>query len=249
MRREELRDLLAAAGLDILIEEGLSRGTERLTFKRVFDRVATEHGVRVTNASVIGRIWDSMDDYQTDVLAAALNDDDQQEVEKTLAAATTVLENADLSSRAGRKTAAIEVCRLAGGANAATLAASRSGSLYIGVRGLAVSRLPLAGDAPISKAVLAAYESIVHRYEDLIGSAFAVLGLRVKPGFTLRQLSIAAISLAEGCTLWDRIDTSSTRGILRPTGPDGETQEWMLYAVGLEALLWQFAEWNDPEPT
>ncbi|HEY5109180.1 MAG TPA: hypothetical protein VII96_06170, partial [Acidimicrobiales bacterium] len=76
MRRDELKELLVEVGLDLLIEEGLARGTERLTFKRVFDRAADERGVRVTNASVIGRIWTDMADYQADVLAAALKNDD-----------------------------------------------------------------------------------------------------------------------------------------------------------------------------
>jgi hypothetical protein len=32
--------------------------------------------------------------------------------------------------------------------------------------------------------------------------------------------------------------------MIRPTGPDGEDQEWTLFAVGLEALVNQFLELN-----
>ena len=74
MRRDELKELLIGVGLELLIEEGLARGTERLTFKRVFDRAAAERGVRVTNASVIGRIWEDMADFQADVLPDAADD-------------------------------------------------------------------------------------------------------------------------------------------------------------------------------
>ena len=108
-----MRDLLIEVALDLLIEEGLALGTERLTFKRVFDRAATERGVRVTNASVIGRIWDDMADFQADVLAAALQNDDVDGQEATILAAARVIVDADLTSIEGRRAAAVEVIRVA----------------------------------------------------------------------------------------------------------------------------------------
>jgi hypothetical protein len=49
-----------------------------------------------------------------------------------------------------------------------------------------------------------------------------------------------------------RVD-QQLEGILRPTGPKGEDQEWTLFAIGLEALMQQFFEpdpdWNpSPDP-
>ncbi len=43
--------------------------------------------MRVTNASVIGRIWVDMADFQADVLAAALENDDGPVSEETIRAA------------------------------------------------------------------------------------------------------------------------------------------------------------------
>ena len=45
MRRDELNEFLVGVGLDLLVEAGLARGTERLTFTRVFDRAAAERRV------------------------------------------------------------------------------------------------------------------------------------------------------------------------------------------------------------
>jgi hypothetical protein len=245
VHRDDLRDLLIEAGREILAEEGLSRGTDKLTFKRVFDRIHAEHGLRVTNASVIGRIWDNMDEYQSDVLAEALKNDDQQAMEETLNAAAMVLDSADRSSRSGRTAAAIELCRVAGQAHIDSLIRSPKGNLYIGIRGIAISRLPEELGSPTSKSLLRAYEEFGRRWDFIFESAFEALGLRLRPGFTMRQLSIAAISLAEGCTIWDRVDPSSTRQITRRIGSDGATQEWRLFSVGIEALLWQFTEWTE----
>jgi hypothetical protein len=40
-------------------------------FKSAFDRVEAETGVKLSNASVIGRVWGNLVDYQTDVLSRA----------------------------------------------------------------------------------------------------------------------------------------------------------------------------------
>ena len=58
------------AGLAILHEEGLGIAVRELTFKRVLDRVEADSGIRVTNASVIRRVWEHQADFQSDVLAA-----------------------------------------------------------------------------------------------------------------------------------------------------------------------------------
>jgi len=242
MRRNELRDLLIDVGLDLLIEEGLARGTERLTFKRVFDRAAEERGLRVTNASVIGRIWVDMADYQADVLAAALESIDQAGVEDTIRAAGEVLATADLDSPEGRRTAATELIRVACDAHIETMVRSRTANLTIGLRGLGVSRLPSDGGTPAAESLRSAYEVYCIRWDFALGRAFEVLGVRMRPGVTIRQLSMLAISLAEGFAIWDRVDPTMTRHILRPTGKEGEKQEWTLFSMGIEGLLWQFAE-------
>ena len=77
--RKELRRLLVEAGTELLLEEGLGTGAEHLTFKRVFERLESTTGVRVTNASVIGRIWDSQDDFQTGIAQTFRTEDRQRE--------------------------------------------------------------------------------------------------------------------------------------------------------------------------
>ncbi len=251
MRRDELRELLIEVGLDLLIDEGLARGTERLTFKRVFDRASEQRGVRVTNASVIGRIWVDMADFQADVLAAALEAIDQAGVELAILAAGEVLATADLDSVDGRRAAAAEMIRVVCAAHVETMARSRTMNLAIGLRGLGVSRLPSDEGTPAAESLHRAYEVYCVRWDFALGRAFEVLGVRMRPGLTIRQLSMLAISLAEGFAIWDRLDPTMSRNILRPTGREGEKVEWTLFSMGIEALLWQFAELEedaDPPP-
>jgi len=63
-----LRATLVEEGRAILLAEGLEAGSRNLTFKRVFDRVEAKSGLRITNASVIKRIWENQADFQADVL-------------------------------------------------------------------------------------------------------------------------------------------------------------------------------------
>lgn len=49
-----------------------------------------------------------------------------------------------------------------------------------------------------------------------------------------------------GCALHDRFDRSDMEQISRPTGQDDSSEEWTLFAVGLEALVEQFFE-IDPD--
>jgi hypothetical protein len=240
-----MRDLLIEVALDLLVDEGLALGTERLTFKRVFERAATERGVRVTNASVIGRIWDDMADFQADVLAAALQNDDMDGMEATILAAARVLVDADLTSVEGRRAAAVEVIRLACDAHIDALTRSPKADVNLGLRGLSVSRLHMDEGSLTAARVRQAYEEFASRWDFVFTQSFAVIGVRLRPGLTVRQLSMLAISLTEGFSIWDRVDPTMTRHILRPTGPNGEKQEWTLFSLGLEGLVWQFVELGD----
>jgi hypothetical protein len=248
MRRDDLQALLIEVGMGILVTEGPAIGTERLTFKRVFERTEELHGVHVTNASVIGRLWDDMSDYQAAVLAAILSNDDQEGIEDTVNAVAKILASADLSTPGSRMTTAAEVVRVGCQTYVDALLGSPKASLHLGLRGLSVSRLPEAAATPAGETARAAYEEFCLRWEFVFEQTFAVLGVRLRPGFTLRQLSMLAISMTEGFARWDRLDPGSARGIMRPTGPDGEEREWTLFSVGLEAVMWHLTELDDADP-
>ena len=69
--REELRDLVLGAALDLIRAEGLGVEPTTVTYQRVFDHLEEREGVRVTRASVHERIWDSQEHFQHDVLLRA----------------------------------------------------------------------------------------------------------------------------------------------------------------------------------
>jgi hypothetical protein len=244
--RGELRQLLLDTGRTILQEEGLGNGAESLTFKRVFDRVERESGLRLTNASVIKRVWVNQADFQADVLVSIAADDGSAEIEFTADALAPFLDRIDVSTVEARWRSASELCRVAGAANVEALERSPNWTTWIGVWALATAGDPYAYRGRIEAALVAGYEEFTERFVELYAGMAGMLGFRLRQGFTLRQFAIAAESLGEGCALRKRIDGSDMTGIVRATGPGGTPREWTLFAVGLEALALQFFE-LDPE--
>src|ERR1700683_5512196 len=109
LSREELRATLLAAGQEILHEEGLETGSSNLTFKRVFERVEQESGLRLTNASVIRRVWENQADFQAYVLVAIAHDQARPEIDVTVPALGDLFEQLDLSTKESRGRALQEV--------------------------------------------------------------------------------------------------------------------------------------------
>jgi hypothetical protein len=243
-RREELRATLLEAGREILREEGLETGSSNLTFKRVFERVEDEYGVRLTNASVIRRVWANVADYQADVLVAIAHDQGRPEIDATVTALGDLFEGLDLSTEESRARALQEVCRVGGAASSDALGSSTNWSLWISTVAIATATARLEQRRRIQQALKDGFEAVVEFWEGVLGRVMQILGLRLRRPWTIRQFTMAVTAYSEGCSLRRRID-GRAEGMVRATGPNGEDQEWTLFAVGLEALVHQFYE---PDP-
>lgn len=229
----------------------MGTGVDNLTFKRVFRRIEADSGRRISNASVIRRVWENQADYQADVLVTIAAQDGLGEFADTFAALTPLFDSLDLSTPEGRDRSLLEVCRVGGAANILTRLESPDWWLWISVWALAMADT-LADDEQrldhqqrIRAALMEGYDSFTRLWEDAYSGLAGLLGLRPRAPLTVRQFTVAIGALAEGCSLRQRLDPEMV-GILRPTGPAGEDQEWTVFAIGLEALQRQFFE-PDPE--
>jgi hypothetical protein len=246
--RDELRELLVSTGVQLLIEEGLGTGAGHLTFKRVFEWLEQNTGVRVTNASVIGRIWENQSEYQTDVLVAIASSDGTEMLEAAFQTLRPTLARFDRSTLEGRWGAISELARVGGSAHVRVLAGSTRWQRWVGVWALVMAGADPESEAagPVADALRHGYETVTRRFEMAYARMLSSFGFRVRPALTLRQLTVATGALAEGCALRYGVDPTSTRDIMRPTGPNGELQEWTLFSVGVEALFRAFLE-IDPD--
>ena len=245
LTRGELRTTLLEAGREILLEEGLDTDSSNLTFKRVFERVERRKGVRITNASVIRRVWQNQADFQADVLVAIAHDEERPEAERTIHALLALFERLDLSTADGRDSAIEEVCRIGGEASNTAIADSTSFSLWISVMAMATATAMPDERRRVQDALSGAYVTVDKFWGEVFAGLAGLLGLRIRQPLTLAQFVKSVSALNEGFSLRQRVN-GHLEWVTRPTGPGGEDQEWTLFAVGLEALVHQFFE-TDPE--
>jgi hypothetical protein len=251
--RDELRALMLTTGGAVLVDGGLGTGVDHITFKRVFERLAAEQGIHLTNASVIGRIWPDQAAYQSDVLLGFARQESSSQFLQTLGPLQEMIERADLSSVESRRLALQELCRVGAAANMQAIRDSPTWDTWRGVWAYAFQRAGRRAKASagsntrqeVRKTLLHGYEATTRRYQAIYEAAGPLLGFRLRSPYTFRQLAVAVSALAEGCGLRDQVDPGSSRHILRPTGRGGEKQEWTLFGIGVEALMNQFLE---PDP-
>jgi hypothetical protein len=232
---------MLAAGLEILRQDGLGTGAEHLTFKRVFEQVAATSGVRVTNASVIGRIWRSQAEFQSAVLATVASEQviDQERI--AMEATAEFVATVDRSTVESRRAALHEIMRIAAEANLTSGTISRGWATVIGVWALASGSRGSPATDPIYESMRASYAATEERGTAATDALLEFLGMRPRPPFCTRHFTTACTALVEGCALRDRVD-AGIRGIALDTGPGGSEQEWTVLGIGMEALAEQFFE-------
>jgi hypothetical protein len=245
LARAELRSMLLDAALEILREEGLHTGSVNITFKRVCDRVRVRTGIHVTNGSVIKRIWENQAEFQADVLVAVANDLSRPELGLIFNALGPLLDEADLSNPKSRARLVQQVCRVGGEANAVTTAESPNYPLWMHVVATAITTSHTEQRERILLVLREGYTSFTKLWEESFAALAALLGLRIRPESEMSQFVKVLVALDQGFSLRHRIE-GTIEYVTRPTGPNGENEDWTLFALGLEALVHQFFE---PDPT
>ena len=244
LKRAELRQLLLDSARELVKAEGVETSVTNLTFGRVFDHVAERTGRRLSNGSVIGRIWDSLAEFQADVLVALAHDPERLEIEQTVQAIATVLGEADLSTTESRRVALRELCRVGGNASSRAVAVSATWSLWINMLAIATTTSDAYQREHLGDAAVESYRSMTDLWEENYGALMGFLGLRVRAPRTIRQFTAVVAGLTDGLALRHHVE-GAVQAFDLPTGPGGADQEWTLFASGLEALVDQFFE---PDP-
>lgn len=243
--REDLRQLLVEAGTEIVWDEGLAAGAEHVTFKRVFERLEERRGIRVTHASVIGRIWQNQEEFQTDVLTK-MAELDVLDADDVFAASLSGLDESDRSTVEARWRATFESCRTECEGMFDSIVHSETWSRWMAIWALAVVDSGSSRKQPIVDSLLGGEVRATEHYEESYVAAMQILGLRMREPFTVRQLALSIVALGQGCALRAGVDETTNQRIDRPTGPGGAEQPWTLFAIGVEALIKRFVE-IDPD--
>jgi len=249
-RQDELRALLVSEGVQLLLEADAA-DSEVVTFSRVFERIERAGHPRVTKGSILGpdRTWPSQRQFRADVEAATARALSEVHIElhETLAAAATILDGADTSTKAGRADAVRQLCRVAGERSFVELVGSKPWQ-WFGLWVKAASTHDLDDQAGIRVALKGAQAAISRGLaEQVYAPLVELLGYQARAEYgstdqALRLLVVAVIALGDGLVIRERLSPDDLVPIHRPTGPGGRLQPWHPFSIALEALVNQYLE-------
>lgn len=261
--RADLKTLLIDTGVNIVMNEGVGTGRSNVTYKRVFDRLFDNQGIRVTGASVHERIWSSVEEFQLDILRAAAAQHAPMRIDDAVMAAQHAIEAADLSTEQGRLDGLRKVVR------AATAVEANKTSRQDFEHWLSIVAVFLASPAKESHADWQATAEIVTghygRNTDIQRASQSyiaqALGLQARESIfgpatekTFHQatdtLASCVISLSEGQGLRAAFDESARTAFDLPTGSDGSAEEWNIFGLGSWSIATNLFEpipdWQPP---
>ena len=247
--REETRELVIGAALDLVREYGLGVEPTTISYQRVFDHLEQTTGVRITRASVHERLWASQEEFQVEVLLRV----SRMETGLTAAAETaaSVLESSDSQEPL------VQMRELARNAPNAVLEVAADDPLFYSWVGFTLSLAKDSATRHRTRADLAArtkseYLEAEVRGAELVRTLANAIGVRPRTdlfngphdGYIL--ISRLGLTMAEGATVRMRFDKGELPDVELRTGPDGEAQTWTAFAAGYWALLNTFLE-VDPD--
>jgi hypothetical protein len=242
--REELREIVLAAGRDVLLSEGLGSGAEHLSFKRVLDHVASSQGIRITNASVIGRIWENQEEFQSDVVRSIVDHQVDSEFDSSLEAWGDVLADLDVSTPEMRRASLGELIRVTC-ARYLDTASTSTATIQMALVTYIAAGMGVGQDGGLVDSFRETSGRMTLRYLDLYQAGLDIVGWRVRPGQSLRDAALLFSAVAEGILLHRVVDPDAFRPIHRPRLLDGQEVEWTALAVTMDALVDVYAE---PDP-
>jgi hypothetical protein len=242
--REELRDIVLEAGRDLLLSEGLGTGAEHLSFKRVFAHVDATRGIRVTNASVIGRIWENQEEFQLDVIDSVAGIQGDEEAALSQQALADVLGRIDVTTAELRRESLGELIRVACGQYMVAASTSAATIQMALVTYVAASQAAMA-DNPLIVSFRETNHRLTARYEELYGFGLEACGWRIRPQYSMHDVAELISALAEGLLLHQLVDPEALAPIVQVSRLDGTDVEWTQLAITMNCLVEYYAE---PDP-
>jgi hypothetical protein len=232
---EEIRALLIEAGTDLLLQPGARGVMTPLTLTAVFQKIKDERGIRLTNASVIGRVFDSVADFRRSVFLSVAGGGSEDFAAASDHVFKTVISKADLSSPDLRWQALQETCRVSSNFMLKTMDESPTWRLWLNIMAFAITD-PEA-NADLISALKLSYQRLDQQSLETYSAALSILGFRPVDAQALMIFSFWADSMAEGVGIRMLVDSGARKTLALPTGPGGERQSWTKFALAFWSLV------------
>lgn len=237
--RQELRNLVIAAGVELLLRDGLELRPDSISYAAVFARVKERHGTVVNRASVHQRFWRSHEEFCLEVLAAWV----RSNAELVDLDVRPGEEPADPPTGNQRRAHAVERIRTVIGADTDALGASPSFRRRLLIKASIPGKKASPGFAPLQAALLETDGVLAERIREFVQKELLSLGFRARPdlglseGAALDVLAIVADLVMTGL-VFNRMSLGPTIEFELPR-PDGTTERerWSPAAVMVRAMF------------
>jgi len=242
--RDELREIVLEAGRELLLSEGLGNGAEHVSFKRALSRVADTRGIRITNASVIGRIWDNQEEFQNDVVGSIVERQSAEEVKDISDALVDGLGRLDVSTVGLRRASLSELVRVTS-AQYLESASTSSATIQMALITYVAASQATSDHNPMIEAFRETNRRLTTEYMELYSAGLQAVGWKVRSGLSLWDAAVAISALAEGILLRQVVEPEAFAPIVRVSALSGQEVEWTLLGIGVDSMIDFFAE---PDP-
>ena len=237
---EVVRERLIDAAISTLLETGVGTGLDTIGLDAIISDAEVPRGMAY-------KIWQDseltpQDALRHDVVIRLLNLPTLTGFDATSERVAEEMSNlkfpAKTDSPEQRRLMVSELVRVVGHFNHDALDVSPEWKLYNAVRAVAITQSDL--DPEISALLEHGENQITERYAELYQLVADAFGVQLSENFTMHQFSAAAYALNEGLSA-RMFSNVQLVGIERKDA-EGETHEWALFSIGLEALVYHFFE-------
>ena len=185
--------------------------------------------MRLTNSSIIGRVWPDQAAFQSDLLASVVAGfDDAGHLGATTELLMPLLRSFDRSTPEARWASALEFGRIATEIAISTRVGRRNWELFIGVWVVAVTNPQGKSDERLQQALTEGMDATTAAWEELLRVVYDYLGIRVRADVTHRQFCESIAAMAAGFAL-RQASREERQVVPARVGPEGR-------AAGVDAL-------------
>ncbi len=243
--RKELRNILVACGVELLLRDGISLKANSLTYAAVFAHIQKTRGITVHRSSVHKHLWSSQDDFRADVLAEAAryHTEESLNMAKRAMAAQTVSRNPDGSPNLRQmildSTLAIVSAQMHVSARSSNFRRWQS------IKASTLSAAPEEHLTDLRKAVSERYDELIADFVETYRSVLPLVGLKVNPDLKMSEDQAYLVFAIAGAAFTNGADYNISAGAtlashtipLPRADQSGETADWPIQAIASLAML------------
>ena len=239
LKAAESRRALLDAGFELLEERGVAPGLDRVTLKEAIERSGVPR-------STAYRLYESgrgqLEEFRADLLSDLDVVDVQPSLDRVVEILAEVRPLIDSQDPDQMAAGLRELIRAASNRNLETVLASLPWRLYMS--SLAAVDTGPSGDRTTNETFREAAKQFGQSYVGLFEHLAAMFGLRARAPLTFSDLGVTLAAISEGVAL--RVATDPRlASVKRPTGPNGELQNWNAAGCATETLM---LTWLEADP-